>query len=518
MQTAKCERVEQADNAIVIITDVQDGTRGDISSARKLIKALRTKNPNRSIVWLLRTDGNVTVSDIPDKVELIQINDWVQMFEYSHCVDHIKSADFVAVYPAYLSGYVNEHRGRISILPVPVRVYIEHCREGKLPLNCILEYGYMSAEILAKAQRDFPRCHFVQTGVMQNSCGIFIEDYSDGPPHRQLLKLPTDVKRLLGAELIEQGAYFNNYALFVGYYNRSKDYAVNNNISAVQFIHIITELSVYDINVVKKTVLDVMLPFSLSQMSELNIERLMQLGFSQVYFQTADGVTWDHVISDKKGKSLRITQLPTMSEESFRALVAAAHPFVMCTGDQSLGEVLSKSSGSPLSFGLPYYQIMSWKLNSFMELCEQVKLVCGDEDNSHFTLYLRLILFNANPSPELLGDFLGKYSFWWDSQKFTKYLRTYFDLSKNLPTYIEACISERSMLPLYSVLREPNADSSSFLNDIQNNEKGVSRTEYNINSHAIISLKPIDGINKYYKSVAIDNSQPRSNISPSSRR
>lgn len=485
MKAVKLEELDQPENAIVIITDVQDGTRGDIASTRKLIRAMREKTPTRPIIWLLRADAQTKVSNVPDGVELIRIAEWVEMFAYKNCVNMLKSAAFVAVYPAYMSGYVNEYRASVSILPVPVRVFIEHCREGKLPLTCILEYGYISSELLAKAQHDFPNLHFLQTGVMQNSCGIYLEDYSKDPPHRQLQKLPEHVKNLLGTELINQGAYFNHHALFVGYYNQSVDRAMNNNISAQRFVQSIAELSIHDVTVSGKSNVDILLPFSLNQVSELDMTRLGELGFSQVIFQSDNGKIDNFFIPDHKNrvmissvriryftivdlpiKTLRIIQLPRMSETEFQALVAAAHPFVMCTGDQSLSEVLSKSTVSPISYGLPYYQIMHWKLNAFMEFYEQVKSVCGDEDSSRLTLFYKSILFNGDVSPKLLGEFLGSYSFCWDSHKFSKYLRKFFNLAENLPTYIEACISAKKMLPLYDVLRKPNSDPAYFLNDI----------------------------------------------------
>jgi hypothetical protein len=410
----------------------------------------------------------------------------------------------VAVYPAYLDLNVpKDGRASVSFLIEVVRIFLESCRKDTLPLTAILEYGYMDSGLFEKAKKDFPKCHFVQTGIMKNGCGIFLEDYDEKNILEHLHSLPAQVKALLGDDLIEKNRYLKTHALYLGYYNSDTSRAVNKHVNPLNYIHLIIESFQKDIHLSDKKYIDIMLPFGLEEMSKLNFDRINELGFSEVSYLSANGVSSPFAQNANSGPILRVIQLPKVTPVVYRSLVAIAEPFIMCTGDQSLSEVISKGlaeEGWGLQFGLPYYQIMHWKLNAFAELLDYITKVCGEK--SHFTLVVKSVLVDVDT--KLLGDVIGTGLICWDSQKFAAFVKRYFNLGANLPKYLEACIDANLMLEVSDVLPKPSFNESDYRFHRINNSVKVkffpAFSGIKNNDHKKISFE-LEGIDNDYESL-----------------
>ncbi len=139
---------------------------------------------------------------------------------------------------------------------------------------------------------------------------------------------------------------------------------------------------------------------------------LQYSNFSEVAFVTLEEgkVHYETLYKDAnpdsgKKPKLRVINLFRFNNPTFTKLIAASHPFKLCTGDQSFSDVISVRNG------IPFYQIMDWKdklYDNFIAIATIALQSVGiDLEDSLALKYLKLIS-SPNFDPNKLNADLDK--------------------------------------------------------------------------------------------------------------
>jgi len=399
----------------VLMSEVCWGTYGDYFAGFKLINACRQRNPYMRIVWLILDKHSGVPNEVTSADEVYLFKDWKKLFDVNHPATTIlKDCHAILQFPTFhfLSDIGNNYLKNI-------------CKPAVEPTEC-LEYDYVMNNKKTTSQ-------VISAGLGDNCVGIFLDDYGNAPAEERLTSLPDDIKKLLGTSAVDEGTYLTNHALFFGYRNKGEAAVVSKEVNIPNFVSIIAELSTLDETIIDKPVVDVIVPINKAEEFMLDKARLAKCGFKELILINKKGQKRTVALNSTGNKTLRLINPFRLDNADMKILIASAHPFILCTGDQSLSEVISKNNPGQRFVSLPFYQVMVWKVNLFAALRMLVKQVCGAD--SALDCYFRAATDIIDPEdfaalvcePKLQQDMLKLYVF----------IAEYKNLYRQLPEFIE---------------------------------------------------------------------------------
>lgn len=353
-------------NTIVIMTEVVYKTLGDFYAAYRLINALKKQRPDCQIVWLMMEADKKIPVDRMQCDEYHVYSSWSEMAA-SGQLSLLCSAATVVAFPTFhffeLFAFhrINEIRKASGL-------------EGIKP---VLEYDYKLAALGGEAG--------IRTGLEAGALGIFLDQrkYEDSELERTIRRHSIGSKLLMDSSVEE---YRHMHACFFGYRNKEQR-LTSNHLNSSVFIKIVAHSQASHSKIV-----DIIVPLNEEEeetlLSPEGLSTLYATGITKIEIHRPDNVRIlersVETDSEVTRKTLRIFNYFPFPNEVFTALMRFSEKsLMMCTGDQSLSDVLS------IKGAIPFYQIMAWKKNLFDELLKVACDICGKE--SELAQYLMAV-------------------------------------------------------------------------------------------------------------------------------
>lgn len=395
------QSADDANHHLTIFTEVSWGTLGDYYAAVRLIRLLKETNPRLTINWVIKGK----IEEIPtelkpsDTILINTVSEWDELFTRQSITDSIKKTQAIFVFPTF--HFLKEAQIK--------RLKNEFDKEF---ISC-LEYSYG----IRKDEIDQVE---LQTGLGSDEMGIFILPHEGKHPLTQIapdqpiidilfreqktpdserqiqpqpaISPPTSDEQVLVNEIVAQN-YNNTHHLFFGYANKELHRVINKGTNVGNFIRLCHEIA--QSGPEQKNV-DIVAPITLEDFQKLNIN---YDNYSRVSFigNNDNEVLYTNPSSPDKPE-LRIINLFRFDNNTFQKLVHASHPFKMCTGDQSLSDVISSENA------LIFYQTMAWKrqlAENYLLIAEDALSAANmDPENAIAIKYIRLVKDLRTENPE----------------------------------------------------------------------------------------------------------------------
>lgn len=344
------ESLSQEASHLTILTEVSWGTLGDYNAAARLIRLIQASQPNLLITWVIKG----RIEEIPNELEssatldIHKITDWKQLFSSELIITSLSKTAAILIFPTF--HFLTDKQ--IKTLK----------QRFNVPMISCLEYSYDS-------NQSNPDLIELKAGLGKDEMGIFIFPPNDKHPLTQIDSKQPILRVLFQHSTIfdyaedslppytqvseEQAkAYDASHTLFFGYTNRDISRVTNPGMNLGNFLK--TVLSIAE-NQPEKNV-DVILPINLSQLHDAKIDYTRYSAVSFIH-EDENGPHQEVIYQNSQPSlpQLRIINLFRFENHTFTQLVAASHPFKLCTGDQSLSDVISVENA------VVFYQVMEWK-------------------------------------------------------------------------------------------------------------------------------------------------------------
>lgn len=355
-------------SGLVIVTELYQGTLGDFYAGARLIEQLRHICPSLKIAWFIldeyhsfNFEGDSNRVVLPDSIDVYQFYSKLDLI--MAVVTATKKSNLVLHFPA--------NEPLMSTLSVICdSPFLRHCTEYDYPYRPVDAF-FSSPEKEEKKVK--------KAGLGSDALGIFI-DRNVPPEHRVMYRrLSAPVKEMLGMVEGREEQYFESHALFLGYANTTANFnRVNNAIRLFDFFKVIMELTKIDPTVRDKTIIDCILPMEDGfdefaeelQKHDIRFIYSWENRFYECCYGTNNAALCRGPITAASGeKILRVINLFPLAHQDMKDLEALSHPFSMCTGDQSLSDLLSLICKGIVK--IPFYQVMIWKQGVAAGLLDQ---------------------------------------------------------------------------------------------------------------------------------------------------
>jgi hypothetical protein len=339
---------------LTIFTEVSWGTLGDYFAALRLIRLLQEVNKKLTVHWVIKGRNEEIPDDLvsSDTIKIQKIEHWDEIFTTPSIVKEIKETQAIFVFPTF-HFLKEEHINRIRK------------DFDKLMISC-LEYSYgirgESSDMIE-----------LYSGLGDDEMGVFTLPHQGGHPLSQVdpnqdilraLFSQQETTDLVHVDEARAEQYDKEHVLFFGYANKDVERVengekkpgrvVNKGVSVENFVRLCHEIAKNDPN---KRHVDIVTPITMEDFKALGVN---YADYSAVRFiGKENGKTTATVIHEDNSAStkpeLRIINLFRFDGATFQKLMAASHPFKLCTGDQSLSDVISTENA------IVFYQAMEWK-------------------------------------------------------------------------------------------------------------------------------------------------------------
>ncbi|KTD09258.1 hypothetical protein Lgra_2493 [Legionella gratiana] len=428
-------------NQLTILTEVSWGTLGDYNAAARLIRLLKSAHPKLTIHWIIKG----RVAEIPDELAtsdtlfIDKINSWDELFLEKKIITNLKRTDAILAFPTF-HFLTDNHLEQLKY-------------QFKKQIISCLEYSFG----VRKTQPDVIE---LKTGLGEDEMGIFILPPTDGHPLTQIQKqqiildvlfpectlaktpMPqhdsseTEVQSTAqpGVSEDQAKAYEANHMLFFGYANKDALRTANKGANVSNFVRMALSVAEQD----KKKDVDIVVPITREQLNGLNIDYQK---YSQIRFITQKNNTIHEEALYKNPSpqdlpQLRIINLFRFENNTFTQLVAASHPLKLCTGDQSLSDVVSVENA------IVFYQVMQWKqclAENYLEIAKQaLKAAQRDSEQSAAISFLTIVKNMQELDLEVLKPLLINPQLLEEFQVIHRYIFENKNLNHILPTNLLA--------------------------------------------------------------------------------
>lgn len=353
---------KRAKNKIIVMTEVAWGTLGDYYAAEKCIQAMKKAYPKFEIQWIVMNHEN---SYLPQNAgsaadSFVAVKSWDELLDRNFSGQRtkplfwFKNAALVFQFPTF------------HFLPPAVECVIGKCLPENSPILQCLEYDY-TTKVASKG--------VVQAGLRDDAIGIFINKLQLESVNAILDNLQeTKVGQFLLTGT-DSRTYEQSNLCFFAYFNKDFTRVSNEQANAQNFCDIVATYTAKQ-HLPQKT-LDVICRMTVDQMICFNPNKIFRENVNSITFMVDKQ---SHVLQNPypsaNGRAMRIYSEFPFPSETFQQLMRLAYqsavaanitPFIGCTGDQSLSEVLS------LSGAVPFYQVMGWKIHLFNALKDITK-------------------------------------------------------------------------------------------------------------------------------------------------
>lgn len=364
--------VPSSSGHLTILTEVSWGTLGDYHAAARLIRLLTSASPELNIHWVIRGQ----IDEIPDELEtttklsITKIIIWDLLFN-DIMLQRVKDTTAFLVFPTFHFLTSNNLDDLRKIAPV---------------ISC-LEYSYPSKQDLKTVE--------LRTGLGKDEMGIFIFPPQGQHPLTQIDRQQPIIDVLFSrdsttnnpiAPLTQEQTiqYDETHALYFGYANKEVNRVHNRCANVSNFLQIVLASAPEGKDI------DVVLPITREQLNDTNINfsQYSAVSFvSQKDSEVSQTLMYANPTEPQLPK-LRVINLFRFDNNTFTQLVAASQPFKLCTGDQSLSDVVSVGSA------VVFYQTMDWKKSLAYQYldCAKAALDSAGIKNSLALRYLELTL------------------------------------------------------------------------------------------------------------------------------
>jgi len=441
---------------LTIFTEVSWGTLGDYFATARLIGLLKLANPNLVIDWVIRGKLEEIPNEVAESTTLSihKISDWSEIFTSTAMAEMLEKTQLIFIFPTF--HFLTE--AQLSTLRSTFEKEIVTC----------LEYSY-------GIRKNTPGLIELASGLADDELGIFTHPPVQTHP-LALIEHTQPILQVLFSDLFQSNEaetvvindaqaqhYDSQHILFFGYANKELHRVANPGVNVPNFIDIALTIAKHEHP--KKNV-DIVVPISEADFAQQNFNYQQ---YSSVHFvASVDGSLQDKVIYTNPLASdlpqLRVINLFRFDNPTFRLLVSGSHPFKLCTGDQSLSDVVS--SGDAIVF----YQTMQWKTSlteNYSSIAKTALQEQGiDVSQSCAVKFLhcckRASTYDIEQIKQLVTDPQLKIEF----NVIHQYIRAHKNLNQTLPTYLNAYVHhlavEKQLLAkqfrLFSEAGEPNTD------------------------------------------------------------
>ena len=400
-------------NTIVVMTEVVYKTLGDFYAAKRLIAAIKQKSPNLRVVWLImEQDKAIPLEELrSDETHLFSA--WGELLDALQ-VRVVYQAALVVMFPTF--HFLSDVQFK----------KINDMREKKMlrPVVNILEYDYVDSSVGAQTA--------LRTGFGSNALGVFLEEPLT-ETDEALADTVRSHKELAGLFSYQTLAeYRHTHVCYFGYRNKELVRS-NNKLDSYYFIRAVVALQAAKNNTKN---IDIIVPV---QKEEL--ERLQEA--ASLEFFRNKGIAVIHVIGQRKiavpganypGLAVCVYSCFPLPNKVFKAAMHLAEKdLVMCTGDQSISDVLVVPGAIPL------YQVMVWKKELYVQFCKIAQEACG---HCELTRYLEML--KTPTDPEVVARYIATHGSKMQQQmlQLQEYLRTHKNLFNNLPQQLITIVDE----------------------------------------------------------------------------
>jgi len=442
--------VTNTESHLTIFTEVSWGTLGDYYAALRLIRLLKLENPSLSIHWIIKG----VAKEVPDELEnsdtilIHKIDDWSVIFSQPELIINIRTTPAILVYPTF-HFLTKNHIEKLEV-------------QFNKPFISCLEYSYRTSKKSSNIE--------LQTGLGNDEMGIFIDSadekqhpltqidkkqpiievlfskYKNNDTSMQSAELEHSSQKTddlthkdsLTEDLISNidealaQQYDEKHMLFFGYANKKLRRVVNAGANVSNFIRI--SLSIADDNKIK----------DIDIIASISMEQFIALGLSYSAYNQVTFVSRENDIIQNKViyqnpllphlPQLRIINLFRFDNNTFQKLVAASHPFKLCTGDQSLSDVVSTENA------IVFYQIMDWKAglaNNYLLIAKTALRAANlDPDQSIVINYLKILNNLQTLNLSQMKEMVTNPQLLLESKLIHQYIIEHKNLSVTLPKYI----------------------------------------------------------------------------------
>lgn len=337
-------------STLMVLTEVSHQTRGDYYAASRLIKALTQHCPKLNVHWMIMEKNRQVPADNIFCNRRTLLQSWEDLLNDAN-YRAVTCAKRVIIFPTFhfLSADIIKKLDSIR------------SKQDRSRIEAILEYDYIH-------KTDQP-IHALKPGLLDDALGIFID-----PPQVTGMDAAMALKMSKLGDLLFANAqpvhYHQNNTCFIGY--RNKDLAAtDNHLNSYYFVKLIFQLQQQRQDT---RAIDVVTPlcgmekagirqFFLQNLPWVESVVMYQRGHEQPEF----GVKGSGIIQ------IRIIDAFPLANQTLRQLQTFAEPLQLCTGDQSLSEVISTPGK------LPLYQVMVWKCYLLNGLLQRVQHSCTEK-------------------------------------------------------------------------------------------------------------------------------------------
>lgn len=408
--------------SILILTEVVFGTLGDYFAAFKLIQGIQQHDPSIHVTWIIHTLNHSMIPEMAEQFfcKRYVLDNWSRLQEDDLYKNALSLADIVLLFPAF--HYMDDVQRR----------FIVSSRYGKTPMVVCKEYDYQGA-----GPDDSDDVLSISSGFGSGNLGIFIEKEYASTPKAFLCHLSDGLQTLISGDTHNNQHTLYMRTVYFGYYNQEM-YSVVNHISIITYIKTVMLL-----NRENNQTIDIISPMSLTLLrnffqSEQSF--LQQMGISTIYYEDYKTRSRFSIQGTKTtGEMIRFINPFPLKSEDMQVLMHAAEPFILCTGDQSLSEVISRQ-------GIPYYQIMRWKQGLFSAFQTLAAEVCGSD--SVLVQFLNACSGDiVKNKPEQIVAYIQDPQIKKNISDLYKYMKDNQNLYDKLPKYlIQAITTNRALI------------------------------------------------------------------------
>ena len=416
-------------NTVVIMTEVCWGTLGDFYAAFKLIAALKKRSPTTRVVWMIMESKRTIPQEKMPCDECHVYESWAELF--SGPMSEMKllfEAAIVVQFPTF------------HFFPKSDSILINAKRQmlGLKRILNVIEYDYVQIEKIASYDESQ---EVIKTGVGRDAVGIFIDDESLNRSEAMKILQAEPIAKSLFDNAPTAFDYDQHRVCYFGYRNKDGARSINK-FQSDTFIQIV--MAIHSKRRDPRQ-LDVVVPLTDYEHASISSEKFKlyaaRQGFSEIRIAEQGKPAVVHLTGSSATSQcvICIHHYFPHPNHVFKALIAfAERRLVMCTGDQSLSDVLSRTGA------IPAYQVMAWKENLYKEFCYVVANVCGllSPLSKFMSIFAKPI--NSEDAIDSIATHavICERQMQADMENVNEYLRTHKNLYKNLPPLLIQILQE----------------------------------------------------------------------------
>lgn len=423
---------------LVILTEVSWNTLGDYYAALRLIRLLHESYPSLTINWIIKGRESDIPSEFYDaqylRVKIIE--HWDYLFSDALIKQNLCQTAAIFIFPTFHFLSFSQLSQLKTLYQIPLISCLEYSYGAYLKHDDVFELrtGLGSDELgvfIFNCTSTYPLTHIDKTLPIIKI--LFPNVLNGYPPPEDALSPKHSLVQTSKFGISDALAryYTESTFLFFGYGNKELSRVINSVVNLENYVKLCLLLAKQN---TEKNI-DIIVPLSREAFLSLPINWQDYKRVSFISLVNGCILNETHFENDSTtNPSLRIINLFRFDNHTFTYLMAASHPFKMCTGDQSFSDAIS------LNNCIPFYQIMGWKKNlahNYLAIAQHaLKSNQWSIKKSSAIQFLTLIFNSASCDLNNLTTLLKNPQLVQEFNCIHAFIRQNKNLNQNLPVYL----------------------------------------------------------------------------------